>query len=357
MEGLNISLGKNSYNIIFAEDYIEKLKEYLSTSGPNIIITDSNVYRVYKEVYEAELASYNFHTFVIPEGEASKSINTTIDILNYMLDNGFMRSSRIIAFGGGVVGDIAGFVASIYMRGIDLYQVPTTLLAQVDSSVGGKTAINFPQGKNMVGSFYQPKEVLIAPVLLKTLDKQQLTSGIGEIIKYGLIFDYSFMLFIKESLQDIYQINTTLLKEIIRRCCEIKASIVEQDEKDEGIRKILNLGHTFGHAIEALSNYQGITHGEAVLTGILYESILAEGLGLIDKEYFDEISEIISKTNTSTDLSRFSMDNLMKAMSMDKKNHLDKISFILPVARGKVKEVLLTKDEVYATLGKQGVIR
>lgn len=356
MERLYIDLGKNSYNIVFADNYINTLKEYLSNGGPNILITDSNIYSIYRDVFESQIANPNLHTYVIPAGEGSKSINTTIEIVNYMLDNRFSRSSRVIAFGGGVVGDIAGFVASIYMRGVAFYQVPTTLLSQVDSSVGGKTAINFPQGKNMIGSFYQPKEVLIAPVLLKTLEKEELTSGLGEVIKYGLICDYSFLLEIKESLQDVYTINIASLKKIIKRCCEIKALIVEQDERDEGIRKTLNLGHTFGHAIETITNYQSITHGEAVLLGILYESELAEGLGLIDMEYHTEITEIISRTNISTDISPLSLENLVDVMSRDKKNHLDKISFILPVDRGKVKEVLLTKEEVLTTLVKQGVV-
>jgi 3-dehydroquinate synthase len=356
MERLYVDLGKNSYDIVFADSYINKLEEYISSGGPNIIVTDSNFFGIYRDVLESKLAKLNLHTYIIPAGEDSKSISTIVGIINYMLDNRFSRSSRVIALGGGVVGDVAGFAASIYMRGLAFYQVPTTLLSQVDSSVGGKTGINFPQGKNVVGSFYQPKEVLIAPEFLRTLGKRELTSGIGEIIKYGLIYDHTFFLEIKEALHDIYAINIAALKAVIRRCCEIKANLVEKDERDEGLRKILNLGHTFGHAIETITKYQSIAHGEAVLLGILYESQLAEGLGLIDKEYHAEIAETISRTNISTGILPLSISSLVDVMSIDKKNSAGKISFILPVDRGRAREVLLTKEEVLSILVRQGVI-
>ncbi len=347
MEGLYIDLGKDSYNIRFSADYTEGLKQYTEIDAPSVIITDSNVDALYGKAIAGLLGAHQYK-YVIPQGETSKSIDTVTEILHFMLDKGFNRSSRVIAFGGGVVGDISGFVASIFMRGIDFYQIPTTLLAQVDSSVGGKTGINFPQGKNLVGSFYQPKEVLMSPSLLATLPKRELTSGIAEVIKYGVIYDYNFLKYIKESLKAIYSIDTEVLKQVIRRCCEIKAAIVTEDEKELGLRKILNFGHTFGHAVEALTGYAVYTHGEAVMMGMYHEAAMAKALDLIEETYFCEIAGIIGDTGISTDLKSLSLDldAVVTRMSGDKKNRAGKISFILPIARGKVQELLLTTEEI-----------
>ncbi len=344
MEGLYIDLGRDSYHIRFTDAYREGIKEYIDIDAFSIIITDNNVDALYGSGLEALLVEGQ-HKYVIPQGESSKSIETVTEIIQFMLEKGFNRHSRVIAFGGGVVGDIAGFVASIFMRGIDFYQVPTTLLAQVDSSVGGKTGINFPQGKNLVGSFYQPKEVLMAPGVLATLHKRELTSGIAEVIKYGVIYDYEFLQYIKANLQAIYSINTEVLKQVIRRCCEIKAAIVTQDERELGLRKILNFGHTIGHAIEALTGYKVYTHGEAVLMGMYHEAAMARGLGLIEEAYFCEIADIIGDTGVSTDLGGLSIEAMVERMSGDKKNREGKISFILPISRGKVKELLLKAEE------------
>ena len=345
MERLYIDLGKESYYIEFESSYINRLKNYADNKSQTLIITDSNIDMLYGDVL-LELGATGVHKYVIPAGEATKNITTATKIIEYLLDNKFSRRSRIIAFGGGMVGDIAGFVASIYMRGIDFIQFPTTLLAQVDSSVGGKTGINFLQGKNMIGTFYQPKEVVIAPELLRTLPKNQITSGLGEIIKYGIIYDYSFLQYIYDNLQAIYDLDIEVLKRVIRDCCRIKADIVSKDEKEEGVRILLNFGHTVGHGLEALTQYEVYTHGEAVLVGMYHEAAIAKVLELIDVRYFNEIEEIIKATGISYDISMYSRDKLLNLMSGDKKNKEGKISFVLPISRGKMKEVLLTQEEL-----------
>jgi len=350
MEKLLIDLGKSSYYIKFEDDVFSGLKEYTSIASPTIIITDSNIDAIYGDKLKPLFNNKLLYKYVIPAGEASKNIGTAIDIIEYMLNSGFTRASRVIAFGGGVVGDISGFIASIFMRGIALYQVPTTLLSQVDSSVGGKTGVNFPQGKNLVGTFYQPKEVLISAELLKTLPRSQLTSGLGEIIKYGIIHNYSLMAYIKENIEKIYACNPAILMPIISRCCEIKAEVVSEDEREAGLRKILNYGHTIGHGLEALTAYEQYTHGEAVLVGMYHEAAISKTLGYIDDEYFREISELIKMTEVSVDISKFSTVELIEKMSSDKKNIEDKISFIIPSGRGTVIEVLLKKEEVLSLL-------
>ena len=350
MEKLFINLGQNSYYINFQDDFSSWLIECTSTSAPAIVITDSNIDAIYGNELKQLFNNEKLHKYVIPAGEASKNIKIAMEIIEYMLNQGFTRGSRVIAFGGGMVGDISGFIASIYMRGIDLYQVPTTLLSQVDSSVGGKTGINLPQGKNLVGTFYQPKGVLIAPGLLKTLPRSQLTSGLGEVIKYGIIYDYSLMGLIRDNIEEIYTCNPTILAPIINRCCEIKAEVVTEDEREAGLRKILNYGHTIGHGLEALTDYEGYTHGEAVLVGMYHEAAIAKALGLVDDDYFNEISELIKATRVSVDITKFSSKELIDKMSRDKKNIEDKISFILPNGRGRVKEVLLKKEEVLSLI-------
>lgn len=346
MERLYINLGEKSYWINIGDNLLESVFDYVGQGDRFIIITDENVDRIYGQEVMKAFQGKEVFKYVIPPGEASKSIGTVTEILSFMLEKQLTRKSKLIALGGGVVGDVAGFCASIYMRGLEWIQVPTTLLAQIDSSVGGKTGVNLPQAKNIVGTFSQPKCVVIDINVLKTLQKKELISGLGEIIKYGIIYDNQFLKYIDERFNQIMSLNEDVMKYLIKKCCEIKAHIVSQDEREEGLRKILNYGHTLGHALEAITNYEKYTHGEAVIVGMYYEAKMALKMGMINKEYFKEIVSIIEKTHIDLDISMFDQNILIDIMAHDKKNLRDKISFILPCELGKVKELLLSKEEI-----------
>ena len=346
MERLSIDLKENPYDIYIKAGIIKELYQYIGVAEKWLIITDSNVDPLYGSFLEKSLGQEDYHKYVIEAGEESKNIATVEAVLSFMIEHGFTRKSKIIAFGGGVVGDIAGFTASIYMRGIPWIQVPTTLLAQVDSSVGGKTGINMAGGKNMVGSFYQPDTVVIDPELLKTLSKKELFSGIGEVIKYGIIYDYDFLHYVDKNLENLLGLKTETTQKIIKRCCEIKAAIVTKDEKEEGLRKILNFGHTMGHALEAATHYQKYTHGEGVLLGMHHETLMAKAMGWIEEAYCREITDLIHKTGMDCTISNQLKIEMLEMMEKDKKNAKGKISFVLPTGKSTVKEILLSKEEV-----------
>ncbi|NBG88814.1 3-dehydroquinate synthase [Isachenkonia alkalipeptolytica] len=347
MEKLQIALENNPYEIHMEKGLIRGLDPYLEKADQTLIITDENVDRLYGDSLEAGMKGRESQKIILPPGESSKNLSMVEKILSKMLDLGLTRNSRIIALGGGVVGDIAGFCASIYMRGIPYVQVPTTLLAQVDSSVGGKTGVNLPQGKNTVGSFYQPRWVVIDPKVLSTLSKRERITGIGEVIKYGVIYDYDFLTYIRENFEALMNLEETVILAVVKRCCEIKGEIVVEDEKEKGLRKILNFGHTLGHALEALSNYEKYTHGEAVLIGMYHEAFMAKKMGLLDAAYFEEVAGLIKKTGVSLDIEGFPREDLVQRMMRDKKNKGDKISFIVPRERGKVEEKLLLEEVYY----------
>lgn len=346
MEKVFIDLDEKNYSIHIEKALLNSVSDHIGNADKWMIITDRNVDRLYGEKVLDSLKGKEVYKFIIEPGERSKTFSMVESILNKMIENGLTRRSKIIALGGGVVGDIAGFCASIYMRGIQFIQLPTTLLAQVDSSVGGKTGINMPQGKNMVGSFYQPEAVIIDTDTLNTLPRKELISGMGEIVKYGVIWDYDFLNLIEENLKNILNLEEEVMKKIIKKCCEIKAEVVSQDERELGIRKILNFGHTIGHALEARTAYKRYTHGEAVLIGMYYEALISKGLGYIEDEYFKKIENIIKNLGVSLDISEFSIESLVEAMMKDKKNKDGKISFIFPKGRGVVEEVFLNKGEI-----------
>lgn len=346
MKELYIDLDQNSYFIHIEENLLEHISEYLDDRDKYLLITDENVDKLYGDLVLNSLGEKKIYKFIIKPGEESKNLSTVEEILAHMIDLGLTRKSGIIALGGGVVGDIAGFCASIYMRGIPFIQVPTTLLAQVDSSVGGKTGVNMEKGKNMVGSFYQPKSVIIDTNTLKTLPSRELISGIGEIIKYGIIWDYDFFKTIDKNLENILNLHEETIKSIIKRCCQIKAEVVSKDEREAGLRKILNFGHTMAHALESISNYKRYTHGEAVLIGMYYEALMAKNFGYITEDYFKEIESLIKRLDISLDISHFNKNSLIDIMLNDKKNQEGKISFIFPKGKGKVEEVLLDRGDI-----------
>ncbi len=344
MEVIRIKLDNNSYDIIIGESLLDNIADLISCKDEsNFILMDSNVDKYYGDKVSG---MKNFYKLIIEPGEKSKTVDVAIDFLKQMLERGLTRKSTVVAFGGGVVGDLAGFCSSIYMRGINFIQIPTTLLAQVDSSVGGKTGVNLGDYKNIIGSFYQPEKVIIDIKLLSTLPYKELLSGIGEIIKYGLIYDYEFFQYIKREMDRIKSLDNKVMQYVVKRCCEIKAKIVELDEKEEDIRKILNFGHTIGHALEGVTEFSRYSHGEAVILGMYYETLLAKKIGVVENVYCDEILSFLESIDVDLNIEHISNSELIELMSKDKKNKDKKISFILPFRRGEVKEYLLSKDEV-----------
>jgi 3-dehydroquinate synthase len=355
LDFITVDLKEKSYPIYFAYDSFDKLGEIVKKhvrSSKTFIITDSIVYPLYFEKLNESLTKSGFNVSyeVIPPGEPSKTMEMAQRLLEKAYDNGLLRDSSVIALGGGVVGDIAGFVAATYMRGIDFVQIPTTLLAQVDSSVGGKVGVNLKKGKNIVGAFHQPKMVYIDISVLKTINKREILGGLAEIIKYGIIWDFDLFEYIENNLHEILNLKENKLKHIIKKSCEIKGKIVSLDEKEENLRSILNFGHTIGHAIEALTGYQKYIHGEAVAIGMVYACKLALDLGYINEKYFERIFSLIQKTGLPTDYEDLPKENIVEAIKLDKKSRESKINFVLPSGFGKVEVISVKKEEILKVL-------
>lgn len=314
---LNLSASKN-YKIIFKED-ISSFKNYVKDlKGDKVaIISDSNVSALYDGVLDDAFTNKEVYSYVFKAGEDSKNAENYLQILNFLAKNNFKRKDTVVAFGGGVVGDLAGFVAGTYMRGINLIMIPTTLLSMVDSSVGGKTAINLDSGKNLVGVFYQPSLVYICLEFLKTLNSREMLSGMGEVVKYAFIGDTI----------NSEEIKKGVTKELIYNCVEIKANIVEKDEREENERKLLNLGHTIGHAIEKATNYH-ISHGECVLIGIKKVIEISQKINDLTKENAKKAEEILSLAGSKLSIS-FDKNQLIKYVKTDKKGQGNKVDLIL----------------------------
>lgn len=332
MKKLKVELPNNSYEILIEDGLVNNIgTEILSVYGGDkiAIITDENVDTYYGEIVENSLKKSGYDTLKItlPPGEKNKSMDTVMDIYDRLLDFKLNRGNLIIALGGGVIGDLTGFCASTFLRGIPFIQIPTSLLAQVDSSVGGKVAIDLPRGKNLVGSFYHPRAVFIDPRVLLTLEKRYLNDGLGEVIKYGLIKDKSLF----ENLEDIENHEELMgkLGEIIYTCCDIKRAIVEADERDTGERMILNFGHTIGHGLEKLQNYEGLSHGEAVAVGMYTITLSSEKAGITAKGTSDKIKDMLVKYNLPYEVQGISKEMIMEATAMDKKNIGKSINLIL----------------------------
>lgn len=276
----------------------------------------------------------------IPEGEHSKSLMQAKRCWQEMFANGIDRQAAIIAFGGGVICDLAGFVASCYMRGLDTFYLPTTLLAMVDAALGGKTGVNLPEAKNIIGTFHQPKQIIVDPACLITLPQREFNSGLAEIIKYGIISDPSLVDKLEEGLENLKDRQEWLLEEIIRRCIVIKSELIAEDEKDIlGKRAALNYGHTFGHAIEAVTRYRRYLHGEAVALGMSCAVNVSAQLGLCDSSLIERQDRLCQRAHLPTQLPRLSIENLMKRMRSDKKAICGKVNLILLEKIGKVVKV------------------
>jgi 3-dehydroquinate synthase len=336
MKKVTVELGDRSYDILIGSGNLSGIGEKLRTFhfSPIVgVVSNPTVFALYGDqvVNSIEDAGFSCFAVIIPDGEEYKDYNWTYHVLTEFLKHGLDRKSCVIALGGGVIGDITGFAASTYMRGINFAQIPTTLLAQVDSSVGGKTGVNHSLGKNMIGTFYQPRLVWVDVKTLATLRKRDFISGAAEIIKYGVIRDTELFDFIEKKRDEIMHLDDTALIHIIKRSCSIKSEIVSNDELEAGLRVILNFGHTIGHAVETETRYQQFTHGEAVGLGMCLESGLSEALGLLKPDETRRIAELIAAYGLPTVLPE-GMDahRLLPHMKLDKKTVAGELTFILP---------------------------
>lgn len=354
MERLFVDLGENSYDICFSDSFANLATELNKINAPKklLIVTDSNVEPLYAKTVNDILISegYDSNIHVFPAGEENKGMDTILGICEACIRNNLDRKSMIIALGGGVVGDMAGFASAIYMRGISFVQIPTTLLSQSDSSVGGKTGIDFMESKNILGAFHQPELVYINVSTLKTLPPVEFVSGMGEVIKHGIIRDSEFYDFIKKNVELVKSFDTETLIKMSKRNCEIKAGVVEKDEKEAGLRAILNFGHTIGHAVESAMNFT-MTHGECVGLGMVAVSEIARARSLITDRELEDIENTLTDYGFKIKITLPDRDTIFAFMQKDKKKANGKLSFVLPI---KIGDVIRTNDvsvdEIYEAI-------
>jgi 3-dehydroquinate synthase len=351
MQTVKVDLKDRSYNIHIENGLLNKTGDLISTLPvrKNIaIITNKTIAPLYLDIVKTKLkkTGFNVHVIILPDGEEHKNLNTITNIYNELIMMDFDRNSSIIALGGGVVGDMAGFAAATFFRGIPYIQIPTTLLSQVDSSVGGKTGVNLPGGKNLVGAFYQPKLVIIDPEVLKTLQITELRAGIAEVIKYGVILNNEFFKYLELNIDQAVKLDDETIAYIIKTSCSIKADITTQDEKEKGIRSFLNFGHTIGHAVETLTNYNEFTHGEAVAIGMAAISKLSEFWRFTDIENSNRLIALLQKSGLPTELPAFSLNDYIDTMMKDKKRAEAGINMVLMKQIGEVFLKLKTADEL-----------
>ena len=343
MRTVTVSLGRRSYPIFIGGKLLRTLGaqcRQLTRGSRCAIITDRNVAPLLARNAEKSLRAAGFEpvTIVVPAGETAKSLKTVQSCYDQLAAHRLERKSFIVALGGGVVGDLAGFVAATYLRGIAFVQVPTTLLAQVDSSVGGKVGVNLVAGKNLVGAFYQPRLVLCDLDALQTLPGREFRAGLAEVIKYGIIYDAPLFARLERDLPKLLRLETKTLAEVIARCCEIKAEVVSQDETEGGVRAILNFGHTIGHALEAISRYGKYLHGEAISIGQVAAAELSSALtGLLPADT-ERITDLFRRAGlpTSVELNTREMEKLSAAMRLDKKVSDGEVKFVLAKKIGEI---------------------
>lgn len=335
---LEVALADRSYPIIIGQQLLAQSNFYSSAiKGKRVcIVSDSNVAPLYLDTLKTSLATYEIDEFILPAGEQHKSLQQWQALLDQLVGNKHHRDTTLVALGGGVVGDLTGFAAACYQRGINFIQIPTTLLAQVDASVGGKTAVNHAHGKNLIGAFYQPSLVLIDVDLLASLPEREYVAGLAEVVKYGCIADREFFQWLEANVQGLLTRDSDVLQYAVWRSCQIKADIVSQDERDTGVRATLNFGHTFAHAIELAGNYQQFFHGEAVAIGMVLAAKLSRDLAMLRDEECQRIEQILKALGLPTALTaNMSPEKLYKNMQMDKKVHDERVCFILLSALGR----------------------
>jgi 3-dehydroquinate synthase len=358
LETLKVDLGERSYDIAFGKGILSKLGSLCRDSliGERVmVITNPEIGDYYFESVRNSLvdAGYNVQKFIVPAGEEYKNIETLKTIYDALISAGLDRGSFIIALGGGVIGDISGFAAATYLRGISYVQVPTTLLAQVDSSVGGKTGINHEKGKNLIGAFYQPNLVCIDVNTLDTLPEREYLSGLAEVVKYGIVYDADFFNFIYSNADKLLMRDKECLLEVERRSCAIKASVVVQDERESSLRAVLNYGHTIGHAIESLSEYKIYLHGEAVAIGMVCAAKVSEAMGHSAKGDTDRIVRMLKSLKLPVELPSYNAESYAAAILRDKKVKDGYITFVLNDGIGNFSLVKLS--DLHDVLKKCGI--
>ena len=343
METIEVNLGKRSYNIYIHQSFLTEPSTLNSETWSRyfhnkrlLVVSNDTISPLYLEQVKAFFKDASaIDAVILPDGEQYKTLEYLNCIFDKLLQDNYNRDCILVAFGGGVIGDMTGFAAACYQRGVDFIQVPTTLLAQVDSSVGGKTAVNHALGKNMLGAFYQPKAVFIDTEFLKSLPVREFNAGMAEVIKYGIIWDSEFFEWLEQNIEPLKQLDDKALTYAISRCCEIKADVVSQDETERGCRALLNLGHTFGHAIEAEMGYGNWLHGEAVAAGMVLAAETSKQLGWMSTESVQRISHLIAAFDLPLSKPEaMSANAFIKHMQRDKKVLDQKIRLVLPTRIG-----------------------
>ncbi len=338
---LGVELGEKSYNIVIEKNSLSKAGViiYPFLRGSKIaLVTDKNVDKYYGDLVLKSLMSEGVEVvkYVIEPGEASKNIEVAMDIYKFMLDNGMGRKDMLVALGGGVIGDLVGYCAATYLRGIDFFQIPTSLLAQIDSSIGGKVAIDLPYGKNLVGAFYQPKGVLIDESTLATLEEKFFIDGMAEAIKYGAIFSEEFFSYLELENFNLESISAgKSMEKVIFECCNFKRIVVEEDEHENGRRALLNFGHTVGHGIEKVEKFVGHSHGEAVAIGMCLIAKAGEAMGVTKAGVYERLKNLVKKTGLPSRFPVNIKDEVVKAMGYDKKAQGSSINLIMLSEIGK----------------------
>ena len=350
---IHVELGARSYAILIRRNLLEFVGEELlrlGCSGKVGVVTDRNLAgRYLKRVSRAlKTAGYAVVPIVLAPGERTKTLRSITTIMDTLVDAKFERTSTLLALGGGVIGDLTGFAAAIYQRGIPFVQVPTSLVAQVDSSVGGKTGVDHPKGKNLIGAFNQPRAVLIDPATLTSLPPREWKAGLGEVIKYGVIADEAFFQYLEQHIEPILKLDHVIVAQIVKRSCEIKAQVVSEDEREADRRRILNFGHTIGHALESLGGYRGLIHGEAVAIGMIYEADLARHLRLCGDDVVNRLRALVKAAGLPTCLPRGTFSALWRAMQQDKKVSAGTVYCVVPERIGSVRIVPLERDKTRA---------
>jgi len=360
-----VILGDRSYHLTFHPGLLATVGERLhrlTTSQKIGVVTDRHVGRHYLRpaLRSIRRAGFEPTAIVLPPGEQTKTLTAAARILDVLAKHKFERSSMLLALGGGVIGDLTGFAAAIYQRGIPFVQVPTTLVAQVDSSIGGKTGVDHPLGKNLIGAFHQPKAVFIDPQTLRTLPRREWVAGLAEVIKYGIIADENFFAFLEEAMPALLKLDPPAVMRAITRSCQIKAQVVAEDERESNRRRILNYGHTIGHALESLGGYRGLIHGEAVGIGLVQEAEVAVHLGLCGQEVADRIRRLVQLAGLPDDMPKTSFAALWGAMQHDKKVIGGQVVGVWPVRIGEVVIRPLDKRDCAAwnrSLKKRGPLK
>ncbi len=350
MRKVKVRLGSNGYEIRIGSGLLKQTGQYLKGMGFGdklVIVTDSTVKSLYGNILKQSLTSSDFKVNIleVPEGEEQKSLETAGRLYQELTDIYTERMTPILALGGGVIGDLAGFVTATYMRGVPLIQMPTTLLAQGDSSIGGKVAVNHGQLKNKIGTFYHPKLTISDISTLETLSPRELSDGLAEIIKHGAILDGEFFSYLEDNLDKIKSLDAQVLERVVSRSAEIKAGVVEKDELDLGLRNILNCGHTVGHAIESVSGLK-IWHGEAVAIGMLVEAKISNKMGILDRDELVRLKSVIERADLPIKIPDLELEKIIQAMKHDKKILQGKLRFALLKSIGNV----FITDEVNPSL-------